>query len=69
MATLQTITTDKRQYLPLLLLTDPCKAMIDCYLGAGDMHALSIGDAPVYVAVVAPHSGTVCELKNLVTDS
>ena len=47
MATFQTITTDKKQYLPLLLLADPCEAMIDRYLEAGDMHVLSIGDAPV----------------------
>ena len=38
MATFQTITTDKKQYLPLLLLADPCEAMIDRYLEAGDMH-------------------------------
>ena len=36
MATFQTITTDKKQYLPLLLLADPCEAMIDRYLEAGD---------------------------------
>lgn len=34
MATFQTITTDKKQYLPLLLLADPCEAMIDRYLEA-----------------------------------
>lgn len=54
MATFQTITTGKKQYLPLLLLADPCEAMIDRYLEAGDMHVLSIGDAPVCVAVVIP---------------
>ena len=68
MATFQTITTDKKQYLPLLLLADPCEAMIDRYLEAGDMHVLSIGDAPVCVAVVTPYSDTACELKNLATD-
>lgn len=68
MATFQTITTDKKQYIPLLLLAAPCEAMIDRYLEAGDMHVLSIGDAPVCVAVVSPYSGTACELKNLATD-
>ena len=68
MSTFQTITTDKKQYLPLLLLADPCEAMIDRYLEAGDMHVLSIGDAPVCVAVVIPYSDTACELKNLATD-
>ncbi|MFQ8887112.1 MAG: GNAT family N-acetyltransferase [Bilophila wadsworthia] len=42
--------------------------MIDRYLEAGDMHVLSIGDAPVCVAVVIPYSDTACELKNLATD-
>ena len=32
------------------------------------MHVLSIGDAPVCVAVVIPYSDTACELKNLATD-
>ena len=41
--------------------------MIDRYLEAGDMHVLSIGDAPVCVAVVTPYSDTACELKNLAT--
>ena len=68
MATFQTIPTGKKQYLPLLLLADPCEAMIDRYLEAGDMHVLSIGDAPVCVAVFIPYSDTACELKNLATD-
>lgn len=68
MATFQTVTTDKKQYLPLLLLADPCEAMIARYLEAGDMHVISTGDAAVCVAVVVPLSGTDCELKNLATD-
>lgn len=68
MTTFQTIKADKKQYLPLLLLADPCEAMIDHYLEAGDMHVLSIGGAPVCVAVVIPYSDTACELKNLATD-
>ena len=63
MTTFQTIKADKKQYLPLLLLADPCEAMIDRYLEAGDMHVLSIGGAPVCVAVVTPYSDTACELK------
>lgn len=63
MATFQTITTDKKQYLPLLLLADPCEAMIDRYLEAGDMHVLSTGDAPVCVAVVTPYSDAACDSR------
>lgn len=68
MCTFQTITTGKKLYLPLLLLADPCEAMIERYLEAGDMHVLSIGDAPICVAVVTPYSDAACELKNLATD-
>lgn len=49
MATFQTITTGKKQYLPLLLLADPCEAMIDRYLEAGDMHVLSIGLSLIHI--------------------
>ena len=68
MSTFQTVTSDKKQYLPLLLLADPSEAMIDRYLNAGEMHILSIGDAAICIAVVLPLSDTACELKNLVTD-
>ena len=42
MATFQTITTGKKQYLPLLLLADPCEAMIDRYLEAGVIRIVNI---------------------------
>ena len=59
---------DKKAYLPLLLLADPCEAMIDRYLESGDMHLLTEGGKPACVAVVADLSGSACELKNLATD-
>ena len=68
MATFQTITTGKKQYLPLLLLADPCEAMIDRYLEAGEMHVIKAGNAAVCEAVVLPLSETACELKNIATD-
>ena len=58
MATFQTITTGKKQYLPLLLLADPCEAMIDRYLEAGEMHVIKAGNAAVCEAVVLPLSET-----------
>lgn len=64
----QTITADKKQYLLLLLLTNSCEVMIDCYLKTGDIYALSIGDTPVCVAVIIPYSNTACKFKNLATD-
>ena len=68
MATFQTITTDKKQYLPLLLLADPCEAMIDRYLEAGDMHVLPSATRPSAWLWSSPYSDTACELKNLATD-
>ena len=68
MIEIKKVTTNKKQYLPLLLLADEQEDMIDRYLEAGDMHVLSIGGAPVCVAVVTPYSDTACELKNLATD-
>ena len=68
MATFQTITTGKKRYLPLLLLADPCEAMIDRYLEAGEMHVIKAGNAAVCEAVVLPLSETSCELKNIATD-
>lgn len=68
MVIFRTITTDKKQYLPFLLLADSCGAMINRYLEAGDVYAFSVGDAPVCVVMVVPYSDMACEFKNLVTD-
>lgn len=53
--------TEKKKYLPLLLLADPCVEMIERYLDAGDMFVMRDDEVVVGVAVV-DQSG---ELKNL----
>lgn len=68
MALFRTVTTDKKRFLSLLLLADPCEAMIDRYLEAGEMHVLNVDGADICEAVVLPLSDTACELKNLATD-
>ncbi len=56
---------EKRDYLELLLLADPERAMLERYLTAGDMYLMRQGDAPVGAAVVLRLEGERCELKNL----
>lgn len=60
------IKTDKKRYLPLLLLADEQEEMIDRYLEAGRMFALYDGGLKT-VAVVTDEGEGVCELKNLAT--
>ena len=68
MATFQTITTDKKQYLPLLLLADPCEAMIDRYLERGTMYILD-DNGVKGVCVVTDEGDGILEIKNIATDS
>ncbi len=59
---------NKKQYLDLLLLADEQESMIDKYLDRGDLFALYDGDLKS-VCVVTRESDTVCELKNIATNS
>lgn len=68
MPTFHTITKNKALYLPLLLLADPCEAMIRRYLNVGNLHVLRIGLATLCAAVVTRFSDAACELKNIATD-
>lgn len=60
------IISNKKQYLNLLLLADESEAMIDKYLGRGDLFALLDGDLKT-VCVVATIDDETCELKNIAT--
>ena len=63
---IQLITTDKKRFLPLLLLADEQESMIDRYLERGDLFVMSGAEAiPVSVAVVTDEGNGVRELKNL----
>ncbi len=63
---IEKITSDKKQYLDLLLLADESEDMIDRYLGSGDLFALYDNDLKTVCVVVAINKET-CELKNIAT--
>ncbi len=61
------VTEHKKDYLPLLLMADPCENMIDRYLETGDLFVLFEDEKPASVAVVNTFNEAECELKNLAT--
>lgn len=63
---IEKITSDKKQYLDLLLLADESEEMIDKYLDKGDMFALFDNDLKS-ICVIAQIDSTTCELKNIAT--
>ena len=63
----QTISDNKRDFLPLLLLGDEQEDMIDRYLNRGTLYALYDGGALRTVCVVTEEGGGVFEIKNLAT--
>lgn len=65
---IEQVTADKKRWLELLLLADPCEAMIDCYIDSSEMYVLKANGMSVCTAVVTRISEQVCELKNLATD-
>lgn len=58
------ITTNKKQYLELLLLADEQESMIDRYLERGDMFVLKDNGVKA-ICVVTNEGKGVCELKNI----
>lgn len=56
--------TDKKKYMPLLLLADEQENMIDRYIDTGKMYILE-DDAIIGEIVVCEISGEVMEIKNL----
>ena len=59
------VKTDKKRYLPLLLLGDEQEDMIDRYLERGTMYALEEDGGVKAVCVVTDEGGGTLELKNL----
>lgn len=59
------VKTDKKRYLPLLLLGDEQEDMIDRYLEQGAMYALEEGGGVKAVCVVTGEGDGTLELKNL----
>ena len=61
------ITTNKKQYLKLLLLADEQESMIDRYLIRGRMFALLDGGIKA-LCVVTDEGDGILEIKNIVVD-
>lgn len=57
--------SDKRKYLPLLLLADEQEDMIDRYLGRGEMFVLEDEAQTCALCVVTDEGAGVLEIKNL----
>lgn len=63
---IQPVTSDKKCYLPLLLLGNEQESMIDRYLERGEMFVMQNRAAtPIAIAVVTDEGNDVLELKNL----
>ena len=62
------VTTDKKRFLPLLLLGDPQESMIDVYLKEGEMFALYEDGKLRTIAVVSKEPKRVFALNNIVTE-
>lgn len=64
--TIEEVTTNKKDYLELLLLADEQENMIDRYLEAGQMFKLCDNDVKC-ISVVVELNDHECELKNIAT--
>ena len=63
------VSTNKKQFLSLLLLADEQESMIDRYLDRGDLFVMYVDEATwIAVAVVTEEEEGVYELKNLAVD-
>ena len=65
--TILEINTNKKQYLPLLLLADEQENMIDRYLERGTMYVLD-DDGVKAECVVTDEGHGILEIKNIATD-
>ena len=57
--------SDKREYMPLLLMADEQESMVERYLDRGRLFVMRDSDTPVAVCVVTDEGDGLCELKNL----
>lgn len=62
---IQEIQTNKKQYIPLLLLADEQESMIDRYLERGRLFVWEDGGTPWAVCVVTDEGDGILEVKNL----
>lgn len=62
---IERVASDKRRFMPLLIIGDESEAMIDRYLGRGELYAGFVGGTVVAVCVTTVESEGVTEVKNL----
>lgn len=67
---IERIDTDKKRFLPLLLLADEQEDMVDRYLERGTMYVLrdGDGDAVCCECVVTDEGDGILEIKNIATE-
>ncbi|MBE6656506.1 MAG: GNAT family N-acetyltransferase [Ruminococcaceae bacterium] len=58
-------TSEKKNYLDLLLIADESEKMIDLYLSRGDMYALEEDGKTLCVCVVTDEGEGMLEIKNI----
>ena len=59
------VTTDKYEYIDILLIADPSRKAIECYLEQSDLFVMLEDEEPVGAATVLQISKSTCELKNI----
>lgn len=62
---IESVRSDRKRFLGLLLLGDEQEDMIDRYLDAGDMYVMKEGDESIGQCVVKDIGGGVLEIKNI----
>lgn len=57
--------SDRKQFLPLLLIGDESETMIDRYIGQGNLYAGFLDRVPIAVVMTVSIDSTTVEVKNL----
>ncbi len=57
--------SDRKQFLPLLLIGDESETMIDRYIGQGNLYAGFLEGVPIAVVMTVSIDSTTVEVKNL----
>lgn len=61
--------SNKKQYLPLLLIGDESESMIDRYLDSGSLYVGLLNGEPIAVCVIVNLDSDTVEIKNLAVET
>lgn len=61
--------SNKKQYLPLLLIGDESESMIDRYLDSGSLYVGLLNGKPIAVCVIVNLDSDTVEIKNLAVET